>query len=126
MDKVIAKVEKVDAYTVKFTLKDMSALFIQNLAMEFASIFSAEYTDKLLKDGKAADPVGTDPLIFRSYTKDATIRFDGNPDYWKPNAVQISKLIFSITPDAAVRVQKLESNECQVMSSIRVRAISRR
>ncbi|CAH2786126.1 MAG: Dipeptide ABC transporter, substrate-binding protein DppA (TC 3.A.1.5.2) [Candidatus Burkholderia crenata] len=31
------------------------------------------------------------------------IRFDGNPDYWKPGAVKISKLIFSITPDAAVR-----------------------
>ncbi|SAK77572.1 extracellular solute-binding protein [Caballeronia glebae] len=120
MDKLISKVEKVDPYTVKFTLKEVSAPFIQNMAMEYASILSAEYADKLIKDGKAADinqqPVGTGPFIFRSYTKDATIRFDGNPDYWKPNAVQISKLIFSITPDAAVRVQKLKSNECQVMS----------
>jgi dipeptide transport system substrate-binding protein len=119
MDKLISKIEKVDPYTVKFTLKEVSAPFIQNMAMEYASILSAEYTDKLLKDGKAADinqqPVGTGPFIFRSYTKDATIRFDGNPDYWKPNAVQISKLIFSITPDAAVRVQKLKNNECQVM-----------
>ena len=120
MDKLISKVEKVDPYTVKFTLKEVSAPFIQNMAMEYASILSAEYADKLMKDGKAADinqqPVGTGPFIFRSYTKDATIRFDGNPDYWKPNAVQISKLIFSITPDAAVRVQKLKNNECQVMS----------
>src|ERR1700761_9258531 len=120
MDKLISKIEKVDPYTVKFTLKEVSAPFIQNMAMEYASILSAEYADKLLKDGKAADinqqPVGTGPFIFRSYTKDATIRFDGNPDYWKPNAVQISKLIFSITPDAAVRVQKLKNNECQVMS----------
>ena len=74
----------------------------------------------MLKAGKAADinqyPVGTGPFIFRSYTKDATIRFDGNPDYWKPNAVKISKLIFSITPDAGVRVQKIKRDECQVMS----------
>ncbi len=120
LDKLIAKVEKVDPYTVKFTLKEVNAPFIQNMAMEYASILSKEYTDQLLKDGKAADinqrPVGTGLFIFRSYTKDATIRFDGNPDYWKPNAVQVSKLIFSITPDAAVRVQKLKSNECQVMS----------
>src|ERR1700761_4245238 len=120
MDKLISKIEKVDPYTVKFTLKEVSAPFIQNMAMEYASILSAEYTDKLLKDGKAADinqqPVGTGPFIFRSYTKDATIRFDGNPDYWKPNAVQISKLIFAITPDAGVRVQKLKRDECQVMS----------
>ncbi|HZZ11904.1 MAG TPA: ABC transporter substrate-binding protein, partial [Paraburkholderia sp.] len=78
------------------------------------------YGDQLLKAGKAADinqnPVGTGPFIFRSYTKDATIRFDGNPDYWKPNTVKISKLIFSITPDAGVRVQKIKRDECQVMS----------
>ena len=30
--------------------------------------------------------------------------------------MKISKLIFSITPDAAVRVQKMKNNECQVMS----------
>ncbi|TKC78198.1 ABC transporter substrate-binding protein [Trinickia terrae] len=120
LDKLITKVEKVDPYTVKFTLKEVNAPFIQNMAMEYASILSAEYADQLLKAGKAADmnqyPVGTGPFIFRSYTKDATIRFDGNPDYWKPDAVKISKLIFAITPDAGVRVQKLKQNECQVMA----------
>ncbi|MGF6370411.1 dipeptide transport system substrate-binding protein [Paraburkholderia sp. RAU6.4a] len=120
LDKLITSVEKVDPYTVKFTLKEVNAPFIQNLAMEYASILSAEYADQLLKGGKAADinqyPVGTGPFIFRSYTKDATIRFDGNPDYWKPGAVKISKLIFSITPDAGVRVQKIKRDECQVMS----------
>ena len=120
LDKLIAKIEKVDPYTVKFTLNEPNAPFIQNLAMEFASIQSAEYADQLLKAGKAADlnqyPVGTGPFIFKSYTKDATIRFDGNPDYWKPGAVKLSKLIFSITPDASVRVQKLKRDECQVMS----------
>ncbi|QYD69245.1 ABC transporter substrate-binding protein [Paraburkholderia edwinii] len=120
LDKLITKVEKVDPYTVKFTLAEVNAPFIQNLAMEYASILSAEYTDQLLKEGKAADinqkPVGTGPFIFKSYTKDATIRFDGNPDYWKPNTVKVSKLIFSITPDPGVRVQKLKAGECQVMS----------
>jgi dipeptide transport system substrate-binding protein len=120
LDKLITKVEKVDPYTVKFTLSQPNAPFIQNIAMEYASILSAEYGDQLLKAGKASDinqyPVGTGPFIFKSYTKDATIRFDGNPDYWKPGAVKISKLIFSITPDAGVRVQKLKRDECQVMS----------
>ncbi|HEY1611521.1 MAG TPA: ABC transporter substrate-binding protein [Paraburkholderia sp.] len=119
LDKLLAKVEKIDPYTVRFTLNEPNAPFIANLAMPFASIQSAEYADQLLKAGKASDinqlPVGTGPFIFRSYTKDATIRFDGNPDYWKPGAVKLSKLIFSITPDASVRVQKLRRDECQVM-----------
>src|ERR1700737_2388386 len=120
LDKLITKVEKVDPYTVRFTLKEVSAPFLQNLAMEYAWILSAEYAGQLLKAGKAADinqyPVGTGPFIFRSYTKDATLRFDGHPDYWKPNTVKVSKMIFSITTDAGVRAQKLKENECQVMS----------
>jgi dipeptide transport system substrate-binding protein len=120
LDKLITKIEKVDPYTVRFTLTEPNAPFIQNMAMEFASILSAEYADQLLKAGHAADinqkPVGTGPFILRSYTKDATIRYDGNPDYWKKGEVKISKLIFSITPDAGVRVQKMKRNECQVMS----------
>ncbi|MGU7844149.1 ABC transporter substrate-binding protein, partial [Burkholderia sp. AW33-5] len=41
LDKLITKVEKVDPYTVKFTLAEPNAPFIQNMAMEFASILSA-------------------------------------------------------------------------------------
>jgi dipeptide transport system substrate-binding protein len=120
LDKSIEKIEKLDPYTIRFTLKAVNAPFLQALAMPFASVISAEYADQLMKAGKPADinlnPVGTGPFIFRSYTKDATIRFDGNPDYWKPGVVQVGKLIFSITTDPAVRVQKLRQNECQVMS----------
>ncbi|MFP3180171.1 MAG: ABC transporter substrate-binding protein [Paraburkholderia sp.] len=109
--KNISKIEALDPYTVRFT---------QQIAMPFASILSAEYADQLLKAGKASDinlfPVGTGPFIFRSYTKDDTIRFDGNPDYWKPGVVKVGKLIFAITVDPSVRLQKLKRGECQVMS----------
>jgi dipeptide transport system substrate-binding protein len=118
--KNISKVEALDPYTVRFTLKTVDAPFLQQIAMPFASILSAEYADQLLKAGKASDinlfPVGTGPFIFRSYTKDDTIRFDGNPDYWKPGIVKVSKLIFAITVDPAVRLQKLKRGECQIMS----------
>ena len=120
LNKNIAKVEKLDDYTVRMTLNAINAPLLQDLAMPFASIQSAEYAAQLLKAGHASDinlqPVGTGPFIFRSYVKDATIRYDGNPDYWQPGSVKVSKLIFSITPDASVRLQKLKQNECQVMS----------
>ena len=118
MDKNIAKLEKLDEHTVKFTLNEVDAAFIQNLAMSFASIQSAEYADQLLKNGKAADinqkPIGTGPFVFSKYQKDAQIRFKGNKDYWKPEDVKIDNLIFAITTDASVRMQKLKKNECQV------------
>ena len=118
MDKNIAKVEKLDDKTVKFTLNTVDAAFIQNMAMHFASIESAEYADKLLKEGRPADinqkPIGTGPFVFKSYQKDSNIRYTGNKDYWKPEDVKIDNLIFAITTDPSVRIQKLKKNECQV------------
>ncbi|MEA1030554.1 ABC transporter substrate-binding protein [Pseudomonas sp. N-137] len=118
MDTNITKIDKVDDHTVKFTLKDVDAAFIQNMAMSFASIQSAEYAAQLLKEGKAPDinqkPVGTGPFVFKSYQKDSNIRYTGNKDYWKPEDVKIDNLIFAITTDPSVRIQKLKKNECQV------------
>ncbi len=118
MDTNIKNIEKVDEHTVKFTLGTVDAAFIQNLAMSFASIQSAEYSAQLLKEGKAADinqkPIGTGPFVFKSYQKDSNIRYTGNKDYWKPEDVKIDNLIFAITTDPSVRIQKLKKNECQI------------
>ncbi|WP_296257509.1 MULTISPECIES: ABC transporter substrate-binding protein [unclassified Pseudomonas] len=118
MDTNITKIEKIDDHTVKMTLGVVDAAFIQNLAMSFASIQSAEYAAQLLKQGKPEEinqkPIGTGPFVFKSYQKDSNIRFTGNKDYWKPEDVKVDNLIFAITTDASVRMQKLKKNECQV------------
>ncbi len=91
---------------------------IANLAMDFASIQSKEYADKLAADGHKEllnqQPVGTGPFQFVAYQKDAVIRYKANPDYWAGKAA-IDDLIYAITTDPAVRYQKLKANECQVM-----------
>ena len=118
MNTTIKSVEKIDDQTVKFNLNNVDAAFVQNLAMSFASVQSAEYADQLLKQGKAEDinqkPIGTGPFVFKRYQKDAQIRYDGNTAYWKPEDVKLDHLIFSISGDAAVRMQKLKAGECQV------------
>ncbi|QDQ84090.1 ABC transporter substrate-binding protein [Paraburkholderia megapolitana] len=117
-DKNIDSIEKVDDYTVRFHLKQPDVILVRNLAMSFASILSAEYAAQLSRTHREADinqlPVGTGPFVFRSYQKDALIRFDANPDYWRPDDVKLAHLIFAITPDPAARIQKLASGECQV------------
>lgn len=123
LGKIISKIEALDAYTVRFTLHKAHAPFLSNLAMPFLSILSAEYAKQLLETGKPSkinwEPVGTGPFILQKYVKDAAIYFDGNPEYWKPDDVRLSHLIFSITPDAAARVQKLKANECQIIAAPR-------
>jgi dipeptide transport system substrate-binding protein len=118
LDKNIARVEKTDPLTVVFTLNQIDAAFIQNLAMSFASILSAEYAGQLLASGKPSDinqqPIGTGPFAFQRYQKDSQIRYVANKQYWDPSQVKLDQLIFSINTDASVRMQKLRANECQV------------
>ena len=67
-------------------LKSRTSPILANLAMDFASIDSAEYADFLLKKGTPEQfdqvPVGTGPFSFVAYQKDAVIRFKANKDYW--------------------------------------------
>ena len=118
LDKNIKSVEKTDPMTVVFSLNKVDAAFVQNIAMNFASILSAEYADQLLAAGNARDinqqPIGTGPFIFQRYQKDSQIRYKGNKDFWAPERVKIDQLIFAINTDASVRIQKLKKNECQV------------
>ena len=118
MPKLLKQIEKVDALTVRFVLNSPEAPFIANMGMDFASILSAEYADKMRKAGTPEkidlEPVGTGPYQLVSYQKDATIRYEAHRGYWK-GVAKIDKLVFSITPDAAVRYAKLKAGECHVM-----------
>ncbi|MFB2549618.1 ABC transporter substrate-binding protein [Ensifer soli] len=115
---LITAIEKVDDLTVKFTLKSPEAPFLANLGMDFASILSKEYADKLAADGKMElmnqQPLGTGPFAFVAYQTDAAIRYKAHPDYWGGKQ-PIDDLVFAITTDAAVRAQKLKAGECHIM-----------
>ncbi len=115
---LITHIGRVDDHTVRFTLAHPEAPFLADLAWYFASIHSAEYADKMLKadtpEKVDSDPIGTGPFQLVQYQKDSRILYKAFPDYWQGKA-RLDRLIFSITPDAAVRYAKLEKNECQVM-----------
>jgi dipeptide transport system substrate-binding protein len=118
MGDLLASIEKVDDYTVKFTLTRPEAPFIANMAMDFASILSAEYADQLAASGSMdmlnQQPIGTGPFQFVNYQQDAAIRFASFDDYWG-GVEAIDDLVFAITTDPAVRLQKLQAGECHVM-----------
>lgn len=118
MPDLIKEIVKVDDYTVKFMLNRPEAPMIANLAMDFASILSAEYAAQLEASGTkemlAQQPIGTGPFQFVAYQQDAVIRYGANTSYWAGKPA-VDDLVFAITTDAAVRRQKLEAGECHVM-----------
>ena len=119
LDKIVDKLEKIDTYTVRFKLKHPEAPFLADMAMDFASILSAEYADKMKAAGTPEvidrEPIGTGPFEFVSYQQDAVIRYKAFDQYWGGRP-KIDNLIYAITPDASVRYAKLKAGECQVMA----------
>ncbi|QFU09093.1 Periplasmic dipeptide transport protein precursor [Rhodobacteraceae bacterium THAF1] len=119
MPDLIESIEKVDDMTVRFNLTRPESAFIANMAMDFASIVSAEYAAAMEEAGTPEmvnqQPIGTGPFTFVDYQTDAVIRYAANENYWQADLPKVDNLIFAITPDASVRLQRLQAGECHVM-----------
>lgn len=119
MASLIKDIVKLDDHTIKFVLTRPESPFLSTLAMDFASILSKEYADRMLEAGTPGkvdlQPVGTGPFMFDRYQKDAFIRYRAHPDYWRGRE-QIDKLVFAITVDPSVRYARLRAGECHVMA----------
>lgn len=118
MGDIIKDVKKLDDYTVEFKLSRPEAPFLANLAMSFMSVLSKEYADKLAKEDKKESfdnfPIGTGPFVFLRYIKDTQIRYKAFDKHWG-GGPKVKQLVFSITPDASVRFQKLKTGECHLI-----------
>jgi len=117
---VLRDIRKVDDLTVRFVLQRPHAPFLADLAMDFASILSKEYADRLLAadDREALDaaPVGTGPFRLAEHVGGALVRYEANPGYWGGRP-PLDGLVFDVTPDPGVRFEKLKSGDCQVIPS---------
>jgi len=119
MNTLIKKVVKKDPHTVQFILNKKDTTFLINLAMEFSSILSKEYADKLLEKNKPESldfyPIGTGPFLFKQYIKDSLVRLKNHKEYFRGSAA-LAGVVAVIVPDTNVRFQKLKAKECDLIS----------
>jgi dipeptide transport system substrate-binding protein len=119
MPAIVAAVERVDDRTVRFRLTRPNAPFLASMAMPFNVVHSAEYADAMMRAGTPervdVAPIGTGPFAFVSFQRDVTVRYRAFPDHWAGRQ-PIEGLVFSITPNPAVRLTKLRAGECHVMA----------
>nr|WP_314257291.1 ABC transporter substrate-binding protein [uncultured Devosia sp.] len=120
----LESVEKVDDYTVAFTLKQPLAPFTGIMAHGSLKITSAEYAEQLLAAGTPdlldRDPVGTGPFQLQAYQTDAVVRLIPFAGTWgaeqgiAENTPMVDAIIMAISPDASVRVQRALAGECLI------------
>ncbi len=79
----LVSIEKVDPLTVRMTFKNPNVTMLANLAMDFASIHSAEYAAMLDKAGKKEQldqfPVGTGSVLVRHLPEGRGDPLQGQP-----------------------------------------------
>lgn len=120
LHKLIKSIKKLDDHTIQFTLTKPNSPFLATLAMDFASILSAEYAQHLtaLNTPELIDtqPIGTGPFQLERYQPDAFIRYKANPNFWQQK-IQLKQLVFAITPTASLRFSRTLVGECDVMAN---------
>lgn len=116
MDQLVKTIRKVDDETVQFELVEPDAAFLSTLALDFASILSAEYAATLVKaetpERLDTHPVGTG-VYWPMLQAGARTNFREHPDHWRgaPGADYFAYLEFT---DPAARLAALKEGRCHI------------
>ncbi|MEH7374985.1 ABC transporter substrate-binding protein [Neobacillus drentensis] len=114
------KVEKVDDYTVKFTLPTVSMGAVEALGNIFIMpkhVYEGE--TNIANSSKNATPVGTGPYKLKEYKAGESVTFEKNDDYFL-GAPKIAKVVYRIIMDpntATMALQKGEINALAIQPS---------
>src|SRR4029450_12421399 len=99
------KVEVVDKYTVKMTLKEPYVWFLDMVANPMAlAIIPKEAVEKFGGLKKAGAVIGTGPWMLDSYRPNVGVTFVRNPGYFLPGLPYIDKVEVTVDEDNASRM----------------------
>jgi peptide/nickel transport system substrate-binding protein len=89
---VVDKVEAVDRLTVRFTLKEPRAYFLELLADPSSVIYSKKSLDENGQDLRRVIAPGTGAFVFKEHKQAERWVFERNPSYWEPELPYIDRM----------------------------------
>jgi peptide/nickel transport system substrate-binding protein len=101
------KIEVVDKYTVKITVKAPFGPFVDRMTNGALQILNKKAVDAAGGD-YAHKPVGTGPFKYVEWKTGEYARLDRNDEYWGEKA-KLDRVTFRPIPDANTRMAELES-----------------
>ena len=108
----VQSIEATDRHTLKITLKEPYAPFLNHLASpSFTAILAKEVEDKFKDFNQPDAMIGTGPFVLKAYEKGVRMVFERNPDYYMKGMPYVDGVVIEITPDASTRVSLLRAGK---------------
>ena len=112
LSSVVDKVEVVDKYTVKITLKYPFSAFLSVMAFTVAFPVSKE---SYPEDNFSDVAIGTGPFKVKEFKRDEYIILEKNPDYWDPERTpKVDYVVIKFYASATALKQALEAGEIDI------------
>ncbi|MCZ8270315.1 MAG: ABC transporter substrate-binding protein [Beijerinckiaceae bacterium] len=109
------KVEAVDKYTVKITLKNaIPSLLGQVMNYHGGNMVCKKAAEALGKDGFGKKPAGTGPFMFAEYVPQQYVKLVANPKYFRGEP-KLKEIIYRFIPSDAARDLALQAGEIDLM-----------
>ena len=102
----IASVKAVDPQTVEITLKGKDAFFLFNMGQGDSAIVASETAE-----GNNANPIGSGPFKFDSWTRGDRLTLVKNPDHRDAADVALDKVVFRFISDPAAATAAMMAEE---------------
>ncbi len=114
----IEKIEAVDDYTVRFTLKQPQGPFVDNIAQSAFAMASPKAIEEDVENFWK-NPVGTGPFKFVSWNKGTQVNLEQNSDWWGGDVPEsqggggphVKKVVVRGIPDNTSRTAALSGGE---------------
>src|SRR6266849_2450150 len=96
---VVQSIDVVDRHTLRVTLKEPFAPFLNHLAAStYLAILPREVEEKFKDFNRPEAMIGTGPFMLKSYQKGVQIAFEKNPDYHVKGLPYLDGAVMEMTP----------------------------
>ena len=121
-DSIVTNIEKVDDYTVKFTLSEPLAPILANMAMPMFSIASPAAIEEYGVDYGTPEVgyVCTGPFQFEEWVTGDSITLSRFADYWGEIPGNVERIIVRTIPDNSARYLSLQAGEIHALEQANI------
>ncbi|MQA15541.1 MAG: hypothetical protein GEV09_15645 [Pseudonocardiaceae bacterium] len=115
----VESMDIVDDLTVRYHLNQPDASFPAVLEGPAGWPFSPTAAAEMGPDEFAANPVGTGPFKFVSWTRNSELVVERNENYWQEGLPHLDKITFQVITDENARIASLQSGDVDAMQTLR-------